>query len=126
MLPGDMAKALKEELTSKYATSNKITSPSPNTTYYSDWVDLSERGSTGFLIYSDAGDPLTVQVELNDGEYSGDLAGYAISSTNYQVGKWNSMLIPEFSCIGGKVRLRITTGAVAPGVIKVVSFRRGM
>jgi hypothetical protein len=117
---------LRSELTSKYTVSNKITSPSSNSTYHSDWVNLAERGSTGFLIYSDAGDPLAVQVEYSDGEYSGDLVGYSIAAANYQVGKWNSILISEFACVGGMVRLRVTTGATAPSAIKIVIFRRGL
>jgi hypothetical protein len=106
--------------------SSKVVSPSPGATYYSDWVDLGGHGSVGFLVYSDSGNPLAVQVEYSDGEYSGDLVGYAIPSSSYQVGKWNSILVPEFACTGGRVRLRVSTGAVAPTVVKVVVFRRGL
>jgi hypothetical protein len=121
---GRLRRALREELRDKAASPAKITSPSPNKPYYTDWVPLSDYGSTGFLVYTPDGDPLAIQVEFSDGEYSGDLIGFTLSSTDYQVGKWNSILLPEFACAGGSVRLRITTGPTPPSAIKVNVFRR--
>jgi len=98
-----------------------VTSPAASTTYYlpeDGFIDAKE--IAGFLVYTTDGDPLTVQVEMSDGEEIRELAGYSISSSDYVVGKWNSIVVTEASGLY-LLRLKITTGATPPTNIKIVA-----
>ncbi len=110
---------LREVLRRKTAVSGVIDSPAPNTNYYTDVIDLSEGGEWSLFVYTPDGGPLSIQIELSDdGTEFKDLVGYAITTTNYVVGKWNSISEHKFGF--GLLRARISTGATAPTKIKWV------
>ncbi len=114
-----LAEKLREELRRKTVVRGVIMSPSPNTTYYTDVVDLSEGGEWSLFVYTPDGDSLSIQIELSDdGTEFKDLVGYAITTTDYVVGKWNSISEHKFGF--GLLRARISTGATAPTRIKWV------
>jgi len=113
----------------KVAYTRAITAPSPNTAYYlpaePDWIDLTEHSYLGFLVYTPDGDALTLQLQFSDGEDIGDLVGFALPSANYVIGSWNNIFVPEGAGLG-RIRLKATTGAVAPSRIKLIAFARGI
>ena len=117
---------LKKALRKKTVIRRVVESPEASKSYYlpeTGWIDLSSYGVTGFLIYSPDGDPLSCQVELSDGEDSGDLVGYAIQASDYVVGAWNSIIMPEALALN-KIRLRVTTGSTPPTKIKMIAVLR--
>jgi hypothetical protein len=113
------AEIIREELRRKNSVKGVIESPSPNTSYNTDSIDLGESGSWSLFVYSPDGSPLTVQIEMSDdGVTFKDLVGYTISSSDYSVDMWNNISEHKFGF--GWIRARITTGATAPTRIKWV------
>ena len=98
-----------------------VISPMANTIYYlpeDGFIDAKE--IVGFLVYTPDGDPLTMEVDMSDGEETRVLAGYSISSSDYVVGMWNSIVVTEASGLY-LLRLKITTVATPPTNIKIVA-----
>jgi hypothetical protein len=98
-----------------------VTSPMANTIYYlpeDGFIDAKE--IAGFLVYTPDGDPLTMEVDMSDGEETRVLAGYSISPSDYVVGMWNSIVVTE---AGGLylLRLKVMTGSTPPSYIKIAA-----